>query len=89
MKKARNKKHKSEPKPHRLRVEGGKQKSNAKGRDAINRVSQESSCRSGEKGNKNPFPFNMSPFPPLAKVTFARGLVSTWIILSKVYTSAK
>jgi len=27
----------------------------------------------GERANKNPFPFNLSPFPPLAKVTFARG----------------
>jgi hypothetical protein len=28
----------------------------------------------GERANKNPFPFNLFPFPPLAKVTFARGL---------------
>ncbi|OUL33949.1 hypothetical protein BV375_06095 [Nostoc sp. 106C] len=26
----------------------------------------------GERANKNPFPFNLFPFPPLAKVTFAR-----------------
>jgi hypothetical protein len=29
----------------------------------------------GERANKNPFPFNLFPFPPLAKVTFARGLI--------------
>ncbi|MDZ8239770.1 MAG: hypothetical protein RMZ69_21900, partial [Nostoc sp. ChiQUE01a] len=29
----------------------------------------------GERANKNPFPFNLFPFPPLAKVTFARGIV--------------
>ncbi|PHJ63550.1 hypothetical protein VF14_19640 [Nostoc linckia z18] len=33
------------------------------------------SSPTGERANKNPFPFNMSPFPPLAKVTFARGLI--------------
>jgi hypothetical protein len=27
----------------------------------------------GERANKNPFSFNLSPLPPLAKVTFARG----------------
>ncbi len=29
----------------------------------------------GERANKNPFPFNLFPFPPLGKVTFARGLI--------------
>ncbi|PHJ71712.1 hypothetical protein VF03_03870 [Nostoc linckia z2] len=29
----------------------------------------------GERANKNPFPFNLFPFPALAKVTFARGLM--------------
>ncbi|MDZ8238684.1 MAG: helix-turn-helix transcriptional regulator [Nostoc sp. ChiQUE01a] len=45
----------------------------------------------GERANKNPFPFNLFPFPPLAKVTFARGLMS-WAIevkFSKPHTLEK
>jgi len=29
----------------------------------------------GERANKKPFPSNLFPFSPLAKVTFARGLM--------------
>jgi hypothetical protein len=29
----------------------------------------------GERANKNPFPFDLFPLTPLAKVTFARGLL--------------
>ncbi len=30
----------------------------------------------GKAAHKNPLPFNLFPFPPLAKVTFARGLLT-------------